>query len=140
MLRGILAALGLINFGFGMLALIQPQTVAGWIGFGLLAPSAFGEMRAVFGGGVIVVGVFFVMASVIERPAPLLGALMLVFGGLTLGRAASLVIDGWSFYTALALGLEAVTAALAGYLWANPRALTGRAPDLPPDAYEDKTL
>ena len=65
MLRGILAALGLINFGFGMLALIQPQTVAGWIGFGLLAPSAFGEMRAVFGGGVIVVGVFFVMVRTI---------------------------------------------------------------------------
>jgi len=137
MFRGVLAALGLINFGFGVLSLVQPQLVAGWIGFDLLAPSAFGEMRAVFGGAVMVLGVFFVIASVIERPGPLLGSLTLVFGALALGRAASLAIDGWSFYTVAALALEAGTALLTGYLWGTPGILVARAPA--PDAYEDKT-
>ncbi len=68
MFRGILAALGLINFGFGILALAQPQLVAGWIGFELLGPSAFGEMRAVFGGAVMVVGVLFVVVGSMARP------------------------------------------------------------------------
>ena len=139
MFRGVLAALGLINFGFGVLSLVQPQLVAGWIGFELVAPSAFGEMRAVFGGAVMVLGIFFVFASVIEKPGPLLGSLTLVFGALALGRAASLTIDGWSFYTAAALALEAVTALFTGYVWGNPGILVAPVPAAGPDAYEDKT-
>jgi hypothetical protein len=134
MFRLVLAALGLINFGFGTLSLVRPEMVAGWIGFDLLAPSAFGEMRAVFGGGVMVIGVFFVMAAVIERPAPVLGALMLVFGALSLGRITSLVVDGWSLYSVAALALEAATAGVAGYLWSTPRALAGRGQAPPVDA------
>jgi hypothetical protein len=138
MFRGILAALGLVNFGFGVLSLVQPQLVAGWIGFELLRPSAFGEMRAVFGGAVMILGVLFVIASVISRPAPLLGGLMLVFGALSVGRAVSLAVDGWSFYTVVALALEAVTAGVTGYLWANPQALGGGTPAPASDAYEHK--
>ena len=33
MFRGILAALGLANFGLGLLSASQPELVAGWIGF-----------------------------------------------------------------------------------------------------------
>ncbi len=138
MFRGILAALGLINFGFGLLSLVQPRLVAGVIGFELTQASAVGEIRAVYGGAVMVVGVFFIMAGAINRPKPLLGALMLVFAALALGRAVSFVVDGWSFYTAVALGLEAATAAVTGYLWANPQALTGTPPGSSPDAYEHK--
>ena len=138
MFRGILAALGLVNFGFGVLSLVQPQLVAGWIGFELLGPSAFGEMRAVFGGAVMVLGVLFVIASVISRPAPLLGGLMLVFGALSVGRAVSLAVDGWSFYTVVALALEGVTAGVTGYLWANPQALVGQTAAPAADAYEHK--
>ena len=124
MYRGILAALGLINFGFGILALAQPVLVAGWIGFELTAPSAFGEMRAVFGGAVAVVGVLFVRATFMADPAPLLAGLALVFSALTLGRLASLLVDGWSLYTVAALAFEAATAAVTGFVWAKPEALS----------------
>lgn len=135
MFRGILAALGLINFGFGILALAQPALVAGWIGFELIAPSAFGEMRAVFGGAVAVVGVLFVMATFMSNPKPLLAGLALVFAALTFGRLASLLVDGWSFYTAAALGLEGATAGFTGYLWVNPRSLSSEGPaPTPPTA------
>jgi hypothetical protein len=125
MFRGILAGLGLINFGFGILAMAQPQLVAGWIGFELLGPSAFGEMRAVFGGAAMVVGVLFIIAGAMARPGPLLGGLSLVFAALSLGRLTSLTIDGWSFYTAAAFVFEAATAGVTGYLWSNPQALIG---------------
>lgn len=133
MFRGILAALGLINFGFGILALAQPELVAGWIGFALLGPSAYGEMRAAFGGAVTVVGVLFIVASAAAKPRPLLGALSLVFTALALGRLTSLLVDGWSFYTVLALAFEAASAIVTGYLWGNPAALAG-APDSGPAA------
>jgi hypothetical protein len=129
MFRGILAALGLINFGFGILAAIEPQLVAGWIGFELTGPGAFGEMRAVFGGAVAVIGILFIVAMLIPRPAALLGGLALVFAVLSLGRVASLTVDGWSFYTVLALMLEGATAGIAGYLWRNPQLLEPE-PDL----------
>lgn len=129
MFRGILAALGLLNFGFGILAMIQPRLVAGWIGFELLRPSAVGEMRAVFGGGVMIVGVLFIFAGAVARPRPLLGGLGLVFAALSLGRLTSLGIDGWSFYTAGALVLEAATAGYVAYLWGNPQLLVGSKPD-----------
>lgn len=136
MFRGILAGFGLINFGFGILALAQPQLVAGWIGFELLGPSAFGEMRAVFGGAVMVVGVLFIVAGAMARPGPLLGGLTLVFAALSLGRLASLAIDGWSFYTAAVFVLEAASAGVTGYLWSNPQALIEPTPEPPSDAYE----
>ncbi len=139
MFRGILAALGLINFGFGVLALAQPQLVAGWIGFELLGPSAFGEMRAMFGGVVMVVGVLFIVAGAMAQPRPLLGGLALVFTALSLGRLASLVIDGWSFYTAAAFVLEAATAGVTGYLWRNPQALAEPPANSAGDAYEQSS-
>ncbi len=136
MFRGILTGLGLINFGFGILALAQPQLVAGWIGFELLGPGAFGEMRAVFGGAVMVVGVLFIVAGSLAQPRPLLGGLALVFAALSLGRLASLVIDGWSFYTAAAFVFEAASAGVTVYLWSNPQALMEPTPESPGDAYE----
>jgi len=136
MFRGILAGLGLINFGFGVLSLAQPRLVAGWIGFELTAPSALGEMRAVFGGGVMVIGVLFVVAGVVARPGPLLGGLGLVFAALALGRLASLVVDGWSWYTAGGLAFEAAVAGVAGYLWSNPQALAGQPPAADPPVPE----
>jgi len=134
MFRGILAALGLINFGFGILAFLQPRLVAGWIGFELLGPSALGEMRAVFGGAVTIVGVLFIFAGAVARPRPLLGGLALVFAALSLGRLTSLAVDGWSFYTAGALVLEAATAGFTAYLWRDPGALAASRPGSPVDA------
>ncbi len=129
MFRGILAALGLINFGFGILAALQPRLVAGWIGFELTGPAALGEMRAVFGGAVTVVGILFIVAMVVPRPAALLSGLALVFAALCLGRIASLIVDGWSLYTLAALLLEGATAGISGYLWRNPQLLEPE-PDL----------
>ncbi len=129
MFRGILAALGLINFGFGILSAIQPQLVAEWIGFELTGPASFGEMRAVFGGAVTVVGILFIVAMVVPRPAALLSGLALVFAALSLGRISSLIVDGWSFYTLTALLLEGATAGITGYLWRNPQLLEPE-PDL----------
>lgn len=134
MFRGILAALGLINFGFGIIAFVRPELMAGWIGFELTGRAAVGEMRAVSGGAVAVVGVLFIVAGTMSRPKPLLGALALVFAALTLGRLASLLVDGWAFYTAVALVYEAATAGVTGYLWATPQALTGQTEVVEPSA------
>ena len=49
--------------------------------------------------------------------------LTLVFGALTLGRLASLLVDGWSLYTAAALAFEAATAGVTAFLWRHPEAL-----------------
>ncbi len=129
MFRGILATLGLANFGLGLLAAIQPELVAGWIGFELQGPSAVGEMRAVLGGAVCVVGILFIAATVIPRPAMLLGALSVVFLALSLGRVASLFLDGWSLYTLAALVFEITTAGITAYLWRSPQLLDPE-PDL----------
>lgn len=129
MFRGILVALGLANFGFGLLSAIQPELVAGWIGFELQGPSALGEMRAVLGGAVCVVGTLFIVATVIPRPAVLLGALSVLFFALSLGRAASLFVDGWSLYTFAALAFEIATAGITAYLWRSPQLLDPE-PDL----------
>jgi len=123
MYRGILAAFGLINFAFGILSAVQPELVAGWIGFELTSPSAFGEMRAVFGGAVTVIGVLFIVAALMPRPTAILGGLALVFASLSVGRIASLVVDGGSFYTAGALLFEGANAAVTAYLWKNPQLL-----------------
>jgi hypothetical protein len=136
MFRGILAALGLINFGLGILALAQPQLVAGWIGFALSGPAAFGEMRAVFGGAVTVVGALFIVAATVSRPRALLGCLALVFLALSLGRVISLLVDGGSFYTLAALCLEGGTAAVTAFLWYRPEALAGAPPEAAPGKYE----
>ncbi len=125
MYRGALIAIGLMNFAFGVLALVQPGVIARWVGFGLEAPSASGEIRAIFGGGVLVLGVLFLVATAMSRPGPLLGALALVFLGFVVGRVASLLVDGWSFYTLLALLAEATIGALSGYLWWKPDLVTG---------------
>jgi len=125
MYRGVVIAIGLMHFAFGVLALVQPGVIAGWVGFGLEAPSAAGEIRAVFGGGTLVVGVLFIAATAMSRPGPLLGALALVFLGFVVGRVASLLVDGGSFYTALALLAEAAIGAVSGYLWWKPDLVTG---------------
>ncbi len=125
MYRGILIAIGLMNFAFGVLAFFQPGIIAGWVGFGLEAPSAAGEIRAAFGGGVMVVGVLFLVATAMSRPGPLLGALALVFLGFAVGRVASLLVDGWSFSTLLALVAEAAIGAVSGYFWWKPELVTG---------------
>ena len=125
MYRGLLIAIGLMNFAIGVLALVQPSVIAGWVGFGLEAPSAAGEIRAIFGGGVLVLGVLFLVATAMSRPGPLLGALGLVFLGFAVGRVTSLLVDGWSFYTMLAFLAEAAIGAVSGYFWWKPDLVTG---------------
>jgi len=102
MFRGILIAFGLINFAFGILGFIDPVVVTTWNGFGLEGPAAFGEVRAGFGGVFAAVGILYLAAIAVANPKPLLGALTLIFTGLTTGRIVSLTIDGWSPYTAAA--------------------------------------
>ena len=104
--------LGVGNLAFGAVALVAPGRVAGFIGFELLTPEASGELRAVFGGLVLVLGGLMLGGLRHSEGRAWLRALALVFGGLAFGRMVSLLVDGPNSYTFVALALEALSAVL----------------------------
>jgi hypothetical protein len=113
--KALVATLGLANLAFGAVALVAPGRIAGLIGVELLGPAAQGEIRAVFGGLVLVLGgTMFAALRHPDGPA-WLRLLALAFAGLALGRVASLVADGVQTYTLLALLLEAGSAAVLAW-------------------------
>lgn len=86
---------GLTFFGLGAAFFLWPETMASFVGIGLDEPSARTDIRAVYGGGEIGIGVFFFVCA--RRPeyvraGVLLGILCL--GGLAFFRSASLLFDG----------------------------------------------
>ena len=138
MFRGILIALGLINFAFGLLAFVDPVVVTTWSGIGLEGPAAFGEVRAIFGGVFTTVGILYLFAIAVSNPKPILGALALLFAALSVGRISSLTIDGWSLYTAVGLVIELAIALVTAYIWVNPGVL--RDNDAPEGAPESPVV
>lgn len=93
--RGVLAAIGLLYVGIGLAALLSPATVAGYADITLEATSAKSDVRAVYGGLAVGLGVFFLVGAV-HRPwvGPALLATLLTFVGLLAGRITSVVLDG----------------------------------------------
>jgi hypothetical protein len=123
MIRAAISIVAAINLLFGIVAMIQPARVAGWIGFELSGAGATGEMRAVYGGLVAVVGILMLFAVWTNVGAPLLWPLALLFAGLVIGRIVSLAFDGFAFYTFAATVFEILAAGLLAYAWWLPDGL-----------------
>jgi hypothetical protein len=122
-IRTAISVVAVINLLFGVVALIQPARVASWIGFELSGLGAAGEMRAVYGGLVSVVGILMLVAAWTSAGAPLLGPLALLFVGLVIGRIVSLGVDGFAGYTLVATVFEILAAGLLAYAWWRPQGL-----------------
>ncbi len=94
----ITAVVGLITIGFGLVGLLKPGLVMGLVGLET-TPAAratvMGEMRAIYGGMPLVLGVFTLLAAF--DPAQhrsRLTLLGLVWLGVCAGRLFSITIDG----------------------------------------------
>jgi hypothetical protein len=94
----IAAVVGLITIGFGLVGLLKPLLVMAMVGL-KIEPGAdatvMGEMRAIYGGMPLVLGVFTLLAAF--DPAQhrsRLTLLGLVWLGVCAGRLFSITIDG----------------------------------------------
>ncbi|MEM7245900.1 MAG: DUF4345 family protein [Acidobacteriota bacterium] len=106
--------LSVINVGFGLLGLVSPKRVGELVDLSPLNPSAHGELRAVFGGLLVALGVITVRALQ-QGDAGVLQAVGWGFLGLAVGRLISLALDGVTTYTGLALVFEAAAGLLLMY-------------------------
>lgn len=97
----------------GMLAIAQPVRAGEVIGLLPMSPAATGEVRAVYGGLLIVLGYLIFLAPSRPDGAAWLRVMGIAFLGLAAGRAVSLAIDGWAAYTAIALAFEAGSGGLS---------------------------
>ncbi len=105
-----LAITGFIFAVVGLYALLDPvAAVASTVGFQLEGVNSYNQLRASAGAVPFVVGLFM-MASV-KRSAwaiPALWSVSLILGGLVMGRAISILIDGIPGNSNLTMmGLEA---------------------------------
>ena len=103
--------------GAGLAFLAAPGVFAPAVDLALPTPTARGDVRAVFGGLELGLGVFFALAA--RRAAwvrPGLVAQALAFGGLAAGRLLSLTLDGPPRVIGLALWAPEL-AGLALALW-----------------------
>ena len=107
--------LAVANMLYGAFALVFPGEAAELVGFELRDNSSFGEVRALYGGLVLAIGI--VIFEAMRRPAwrRLLNAVGLCFLGLVFGRLVSLSVDGLSGYTLATGGFEVIAAALLLY-------------------------
>lgn len=115
----VLTALAFAGIGVGFLLL--PARMAARLDLSLETSLAANDVRAVYGGLQIGLGVFFLLAS--ARPSwhrTALGVLVAAFAGLAGGRFVSLALDGWAGgFAALLHGAELL--GLACGLWALRR-------------------
>jgi hypothetical protein len=116
-LRTVLLVLALLHVLFGLYGLYAPLQMAQIVDLGASTPGAIGEIRAIYGG------LFLALGLVIARGwfgGPLAAAWLRVvamgYTGLFVGRVVSVAIDGPSGYTLFAGAFEI---AIAGFFaWA----------------------
>ncbi len=120
------AAVGVVNLVFGMAGLFYPERVMGLVGFSVTneahAAAAMGEVRGLYGGLFIVIGVYALVAA--SRPAAYKSVLLFLgflWLGIFAGRAIGIYLDGnpgvlgWlALAIELAIGGALVAAAVAG--------------------------
>ena len=105
--------------GVGLLFLFAPEWAASWVDVDLGSATADNDVRSVYGGLLLALAVFFVVASRRDAwLAPALALLVMTMSGLALARFMSWMIVGLP--SGLALGLHAaevvgVVAGLAGW-------------------------
>lgn len=120
------AAVGIVNLVFGMAGLFYPERVMGLVGFSVMndahAAAAMGEVRGLYGGLFLVMGVYALVAA--SRPAAYKSVLFFLgflWLGIFAGRAIGIYLDGnpgllgWlALAIELAIGGALVGAAVAG--------------------------
>ena len=124
MIRHLLLLVALGNIGFGAWVMIEPRMVFDqmleWQGSepysGELSAASLGEIRALLGGLVTMLGVVTVRALWNPIYATWLQPLAWCYLGTALARASSLLLDGNSFarYTIICVAIEGSTALLLG--------------------------
>lgn len=107
---------GLLFLVYGLLCGVDPSLPAGYAGMHLPGASARTEVAAMYGGLQAAVGAWLVASALRpERVVPGLRVLVVVLGGLALGRAFGLAAHGATAYNLGAVAYEG-TVALLGLL------------------------
>lgn len=122
--RLILTLCALAFIGFGLVFLVSPAPMARFVDLELLTPTAFTEVRAMYGGLEIGIGVFL-LTAVARRDHVVLGLRVALFAfvGLAAGRLIGLVVDGpWQPVMWLLVAAEITAAALAWWALSTMRA------------------
>jgi hypothetical protein len=111
----------LVLLGLGMVGFVSPQTVMGMTGIEAHNAVAISEARVIFGALHFIIGGFFAgVALGVTRTSveQALGLLVLLFGGMGIGRAVVVLIDdSWSLFHGGGLVFDFFLAALA--MWAR---------------------
>lgn len=134
-----LAAAALV--AFGLLALLNPLVAARLVGLEVVEPRGLSEVRAFYGAMILMLGGVMVWAVPMRpRSAPWMRLAGLLWAAATLGRAASVILDGvWTpvnLLFLLASGVIAAAFILASFQTrprAVPRSDDERHGELEPD-------
>lgn len=116
--RVFLGLSALLWFPYGLYCLFVPGSLAEAAGVVAQTPTGTTELRAMYGGlqaGLGLLAGFAVFRASLVRPA--LIALVFLTGGLASARLLGVALDGgFSSYTAMGLGFELATVAVASWL------------------------
>ena len=107
--QGFLLLQGVTFFGLGVWFLIEPTTLASAIGLAPQSPAGLAELRAVYGGLEIALGIFLVVTGFQTNWSGIgLWLLLSCYGGITAGRIAGILLDHPDdTFTLQLLGFEA---------------------------------
>ena len=95
LVRLYLALSGLFLAGYGIYCLIDPGLLGRLTGLVIATPAAMTEIRAMYGGLELGLGLFFLISAVLPQTTRQgLFCMLLCLGGLGLSRGAGLLFDG----------------------------------------------
>ena len=111
--RILLALVGIAFAPYGFFCLVSPQSVAEFTGMVLPNASALTEVRAMYGGVQLGLGLLFIGFALRKRSVETgLVVLIVLLGSLALARAFGLVNDGFSSYNVFGFVFESVSTIL----------------------------
>jgi hypothetical protein len=118
MARVFLILSALLWLPYGLYCFVAPASLAASAGVAFQSPTGSTELRAMYGGLQAALGVLAGLAAL--RPAlvrPALVAIAFLTAGLATARALGVALDGgFGAYTAMGLGFEIASAAIASVL------------------------
>jgi hypothetical protein len=123
-IREIVLINAVVFLAFGVAFLLAPRTLAGWLEIEAATPSALADLRAMYGGLPLAVGVFFVLG--LREPgwlAPALFATAACSGGLAVARVYSIFASGVPstlIFVFLALEIASLAWATVAYRALHP--------------------
>lgn len=128
--RLILALSGLAFLGFGVAFLVSPVAMAALVDLAAVTPTATTEVRAMYGGLEIGLGVaLLTLVGRRDHVATGLRVALCAFAGMAAGRLSGLVLDGfWQPIMWLLTTAEVVAAALIWWALQQPRGKSAGGP------------